>query len=121
MRAREQVAAALANGLPTNYRVIDHSDSLDRIEAREVVVMVYQNRLRPHLSSDRRMVDLDVWVLVPHLDPGPADDAADDALDVVTGALDAVPFATWTEAERGVFSESFHGYKITVTATTTKG
>lgn len=120
MSARKQLATALVVHLaPSVYRVIDHQDSVDQIAPTERVVIVYQARVAPTGGIGVREVSLEVWVLVPAADPALADDQLEASLEDILAALDTVTWAHWTDAERGVYADAFHGYRITVTARTT--
>lgn len=122
MSVRTDLAAALAAGLPTTtgptgYRVIGYQRAPDRVDQR--TVMVWQDTITPHgIGSDLLIVSLTVWVLTPRLDPETADDDLDAALLDVLAVLHPLDAFTWGPAERGVFAETAHGYKLTVTAAT---
>lgn len=118
MSARTDLVEALV--LPKEYRVIGYQTSLDRIEVGAVVVMVYRDSVRPATQHQATTSEMSVWAITPRLNPGTADDDLDDALDVVIAALDAIPGVLWTDAERGVWADVYHGYKITLTLTTSK-
>ena len=55
-------------------------------------------------------------MVVPQEDPDKADDALDDGLEDVLGALRALDWVDWVECQRGVLNDTAHGYNITVNA-----
>lgn len=118
MSVRTEVAAALV--LPNQYRVIPFQAGLDRIEVGKVVVILYRATVRPAPQHQAIVNELEAWVLIPKVKPGDADEALDDALDVVLAAIDTAPGLLWTDAERGVWDDTYPGYKITLTVTTSK-
>lgn len=59
-----------------------------------------------------RSMTFDVWVTTPKVEPGPADVEVDDTLGRVLDALDTLPRSTWTTAERGVWQETYPGYRV---------
>lgn len=121
MSVRAALAAHLDEHLPSLFRVIPYATSLDRIEAKRVVVMVYRETVAQAPQFDRLVNTMRVWVLDPRVKPGEVDDSLDDSLDVVLAALDASALTTWTEATRGVWGdEQFHGYSITCEVHTSK-
>jgi hypothetical protein len=117
---RARVAAMLAEALPAPaWRVIDHDDTVDRIATREAVLIVYRSRTVPANFGDRRN-ELTVRLLVPNLAPGKSDDALDERLDDLLDAVEANPYLDWSEAERGVFDETWPAYAVTLSILTQK-
>lgn len=120
---RADLADALKPLLPTRWRIIPYADSLDRIDTRRPVLMLYRERITPTGAGTFHHIDnhMTLWLLTPRLNPGPADDALDKAADQLIAAVDALPWCTWDAAERGVWGDqAFAGYKLTLTATTEK-
>ena len=114
MTVRALLAAALTAELPATWRVIAWADSLDRVDPNRPVVMLYRNRVTPtNAGFKTREHEITVWLLEPRANPGAADDALDANLDRLLEAVDTIPGVRWTEAERGVWAEAFHGYKLT--------
>lgn len=115
MSARTQLAADLKTGLPT-YPVVAYDPTLDVV--RKPTLMLWQDYLtRPErLALSAVQVNLILWVLVGIEDPAKADDALDTALEDVLFALEPIAWVQWEKAERGIFAERFHGYKVTLTA-----
>lgn len=120
MSIRTDVLAALALP-PSRFRCLPNATPPDRIEVGKIVVMVYRTALEPAPQHGVRVNALDLWLLTPKesLAPDGADDDLDDALDQVLAAIDAAPQLTWSTAERGVWEDSAHGYKITLSIPTT--
>lgn len=123
--ARTVLAEALAEGLPETYtdpsgraltyRVTGFQRQLDRVDSR--TLMVWQDRLTPQgIGTDRAAVTLTVWVLTPFDTSPAADDDLDDALLDVLNVLHGRRDFVWTDAERGVLADTWHGYKLTVRA-----
>lgn len=118
MTVRSEIADAL--DLPDTYRVIDYQTGLDRIEVGQVVVMLYRETVRPAPQHQALDNELSAWVLIPNQRAGTSDDVLDDALDVVLDAIDRVEPVLWTTAERGVWGDTYPGYRITLNAITSK-
>lgn len=121
MTVRSDLAAALADVLPDNYRLVPYAKSLDRVDKGRPVVMVYRASVAPSPTAfqalDNEMI---VWIIHPELNPGEVDDALDDSLDVVLAALDLTRLTTWSRAERTAFDETFPGYRVTCQTTSSK-
>lgn len=115
MSASAKLAVDLRPRL-TGFRVIGYNPDLDAVTGR--VVMVYTESIRrpERFGLNHLEVNLTLWVLVGYEDPKAADDALDKALEDVLGALQHVAWVNWTDAERGVFANRFHGYKVNLTA-----
>ena len=114
MSLRTEVVAALKRELPTSYAVTGLR-TMDSVTKK--TLLVYQESVQPvALFEPRVTARLAVWILVPQTQPGPADDALDDALTDVLGVIHGMGQVAWESAERGVLEESWHGYKVTVVA-----
>lgn len=115
MSARTQLAAELTAALPT-FRVTGFNDQLDAV-ARPTV-MLWQSSLArlEQIAHDRLRVNLDLWVLTGRENPDTADDELDESLEAVIAALLPLTWVDWTNAQRGIWQEKFHGYNLTVTA-----
>jgi len=111
---RSDVADHLRARLP-GFKVLAYQYEMDN--STMPVVMVHRSRINPH--PDRHVLwenTLTVKVLSPQMVGEAAEDAADDALRAVLGALQDLPEVQWTEAERATFA-NFIGYDVTVTFT----
>lgn len=120
MSVRSDLAAALADVLPNNYRVVPYAKSLDRVEKGKPVVMVYRSVVEPASTFGHLTNEMAVWVIHPELNPGAVDDVLDDSLDVVLAALDLTRLTTWSRAERDRFDDAFPAYRVTCETTSTK-
>ena len=59
-----------------------------------------------------RTVKLDLWIATGKTDPRPADVEVDAVLGRVLDALDVLPRGSWTTAERGVWQDTYPGYRV---------
>lgn len=122
MQIRKALAAALKPALPKGWRVIAHPEV--PANPRGPVVVMRSSTVAKHPGAPRlyRTQGLTLGLLVPELDPAKAEDALDDAIDVLIDALEAVAFPglLWSEATRVKFDDRFHGYDVAVTITTEK-
>jgi len=111
--AREQLAAALRAALPARWNVIELGREPDSITRPTVVL--YRSTFKPSAEAPKAQLDttFSVWVLIA---PDGRDNDLDDRADTVTGAIDDIPWAAWTEATRGAHRGVYPGYEITVTA-----
>lgn len=119
MTVRSDVLALL--DLPASrFVTTDTARTPDRIASGKVHVLVYRSRVEPAPQHALRNNELELWLLTPkqELVKGGADDDLDAALDVVLSAIDAADPLLWTVAERGVWSEEWHGYKIDLSVQT---
>lgn len=112
MRARQEFVNAL--DLPANWEVIPFARSVDRIDTKAIMLMVWVVSIKPSPQFQAYEVELAVMVLVPKQDPGESDDQLDDALSVLISAVDKLPFANWSDASRGVMSDTWHNYQMAV-------
>ncbi len=114
MSLRTDVVQALKSALGSRY-AITGLRTVDVVTKR--ALLVYQESLTPtEAFAPTVRAQLAVWILVPQEKPDAADDALDEALEDVLGVVHPMQSLTWTSAERGVFQESWHGYKLTVVA-----
>lgn len=115
MSARTELSTALKSALP-GFRVIGLNTQLDAVT--KPTVMVWQSLIRrpDDFGLNRLLVTLDAWVLVGQENSGTADNALDKALEKFLGALQPITWVEWTQAERGIFADAFHGYKVTLNA-----
>ena len=112
MSARAALVELLATELDTAAYKITGSDP-DTVRKRTVIV--WTSALTPQgIGSTRIEADLVVWVLVPE-ETNP-EDALDEAiLDLVAAMYGASAFAL-RRAERGVYRDTWHGWRCEVTA-----
>lgn len=120
MTVRSDILAMLA--LPPNRFVTgDTARTPENIPTGKVHVLIYRSTVTQAPQHGMRFNEVELWILTPklNLEPGGADDDLDSALDVVLDAIDAVQQLTWTTAERTVWDEMLHGYKISLSVPTT--
>lgn len=122
--ARAELVAALEAGLPLDdagepvYRVLGYARSLDAMPKPTVLAWADTLTRGPGLKGRNLVaVDYRVWALVAGEDAATVDDDLDPALDAVLDAIAGVQFIDWTTAERGIFDDHWHGWRITCRAT----
>jgi predicted RNase H-like nuclease len=109
------LAEALRKALPT-YRVTGYVDQPDAVT--RPTVMLWQSAMErlEQIDLDRVRVTLELWILTGRENPERADDDLDDALEAVLVALQPLSWVAWTQAERGIYAENYHGYRLTAFA-----
>lgn len=117
MNSRIELATALEAKLPKRYKLIDHPQQLEKIEAGRPVVMVIRTDIRPAPNAGTYVSEFSLWVIEPKTIK-PEDDL-DDALDAVLLALDEYAFVTWSRAERSTYLDH-PAYRIEATVLTKK-
>lgn len=117
MSVRSELAAALKPLLPASIKIIDVPRSIDGIEARRPVVMLYrESRAKAPNAIGDYFDTFALYVVTPGVDTRRSEDALDDALDAVIIALDDIKWVQWTSAERSLFGDNqAPAYKITLT------
>lgn len=122
MSVRSDLANALKPLLPARTKIIDTPRSIDGLEAKTPVVMVYRESLgkAPNAIGDY-FNTFALWIISPGVDPVRAENALDDLLDEVVVALDQISWLNWTTAERSVFGDAqAPAYKVNLTVVTNK-
>lgn len=122
MSVRTQLADALRGVLPANMKIIDVPRSIDGMETRRPVVLLYRERMTkaPNAIGDY-FNEIALWVISPNIDPKRGEELLDDSLDDVIVALDSINWVNWSLAERSVFGDAqAPAYKITVTLVSNK-
>lgn len=117
MSARTLIADHLAAVLPAAYRIQPFPAEPDRVT--DVTVMVWRENVTRGPVKGARANEVAIWVLTGHEDPRNAEDALDTALDTVLAALDELDTSSWESAERAVYAEKWHGYRVTIPIATT--
>lgn len=115
MSARSELAATLRTALPT-WQVTGYPTVPDAVTRPTVMVWTQSMVPAEQINRDRLVVTLTLWVLTGRQDPATADDELDARLEDVLAVLHPLKWLAWTDAERGVLAETFHGYQITATA-----
>lgn len=119
MGIRAEFADAIRAQLPEGPEVIDHARALDAIT--DPVVMLERTTVaKPANAMAGYLATFTVHVISPVIGRDTADDALDDALDVVLLALDGISFCHWDTATRSVFLESYPSFQVNVQTITTK-
>lgn len=120
MHVRTEIANALEAALPDTWTVLDSAQRVDDIEPDQVIVVVYTAAVRPGPALGLRANEVHLWLLDGQQEAGDVDDALDDNLDVLLAQLDRLPLLEWTDAERLLFLDRFHAYKVTTNVNTSK-
>jgi hypothetical protein len=117
MSVRSELAAALKPLLPATVKIIDVPRSIDGMEAKRPVVLLYrESRAKAPNAMGDYFDTFALYVVTPGVDVRRSEDALDDALDSVVDALDQITWLNWSIAERSLFGENqAPAYKITLT------
>lgn len=117
MSVRSELAAALKPLLPATVKIIDVPRSIDGMEAkRPVIVLFRESRAKAPNAMGDYFDTFALYVVTPGVDVRRSEDALDDTLDSVIDALDQIKWLNWSTAERSLFGESqAPAYKITLT------
>lgn len=121
--ARAELVAALKAGLPLDdagepvYRVLGYARSLDAMPKPTVLAWANTLTRGPALKAGLVSVEYRVWALVDGEDPATVDDVLDPVLDDVLDVIAGIQFIDWTTAERGIYDDHWHGWRITAAAT----
>lgn len=113
MTARTDLIADLKRHLPRGSKVIGYEP--DSVTEPTHLVFLESITRPDQLGLHRLQIDFGIWLLVGSENPEKASDQADDALMELLGALQGIDQLWWSSAERGVYDEKWHGYKLTVT------
>lgn len=118
---RQQLADALTAALPTwrgkAWNVVELGREPDTITRPTVVL--YRTDFKPLPAAPRAQYEqtLDVWVVIA---PDGSDTTLDEWVDTLVGAIEDIPWATWTTASRDALRGLLPGYRVEVTANTEK-
>lgn len=117
MSVRSELAAALKPLLPASMKIIDVPRSIDGIEAKRPVIVLYrESRAKAPNAMGDYFDTFALYVITPGVDVRRSEDALDDSLDAVVDALDAIKWVNWSIAERSLFGDNqAPAYKITLT------
>lgn len=117
MSVRSELAAALKPLLPASIKIIDVPRSIDGIEAKRPVIMLYrESRAKAPNAIGDYFDTFALYVITPGVDTRRSEDALDNTLDQVVDALDQIKWLNWSIAERSVFGDNqAPAYKITLT------
>jgi len=122
MSVRSDLADALRPLLPTTYKIVDVPRSLDGLEAKRPVVLLYRESREKAPNAIGDYFDtFSLYIVNPIVDVRRGEDALDNALDEVVAALDDISWLNWTSAERSLFGDAMApAYKITLTIAVNK-
>ncbi len=117
MSVRSELAAALKPLLPATVKIIDVPRSIDGMEAkRPVIVLFRESRAKAPNAIGDYFDTFSLYVVTPGVDVRRSEDALDDTLDSVIDALDQIKWLNWSTAERSLFGDNqAPAYKITLT------
>lgn len=117
MSVRSELAAALKPLLPASMKIIDVPRSIDGIEAKRPVIVLYrESRAKAPNAMGDYFDTFALYVITPGVDVRRSEDALDDSLDAVVDALDQIKWLNWSVAERSLFGDNqAPAYKITLT------
>ena len=117
MSVRSELAAALKPLLPATVKIIDVPRSIDGMEAkRPVIVLFRESRAKAPNAMGDYFDTFSLYVVTPGVDVRRSEDALDDTLDSVIDALDQIKWLNWSTAERSLFGDNqAPAYKITLT------
>ena len=117
MSVRSELAALLKPLLPASIKIIDVPRSIDGIEAKRPVVMLFrESRAKAPNALGDYLDTFTMYVVTPGIDTRRSEDALDDTLDQVIEALDTITWLNWSNAERSIFGDNqAPAYKITLT------
>ena len=117
MSVRSELAAALKPLLPTTIKIIDVPRSIDGMEAKRPVVLLFrESRAKAPNAMGDYFDTFALYVITPGVDTRRSEDALDNALDQVIDALDQIQWLNWSIAERSIFGDNqAPAYKITLT------
>ncbi|GAB2474400.1 hypothetical protein [Xylanimonas ulmi] len=115
MNVRTQLSNDLKAAL-SGFRVVGYNTQID--PPTKPTVMLWASQMVKGETLKRPMVTVtfDIWVLVGQENTGAADNALDAALEKVLAALQPLGWVDWTTAERGIFADALHGWRVTATA-----
>lgn len=122
MSIRSDLAALLKPLLPSTVKIIDVPRSVDGVEAKRPVVLLYRESREKQANAIGDYNDtFTMWVVSPQVDVRRAEDGLDDLLDDVLLALDTITWLNWSRAERALFGEQqAPAYKINLSVIVNK-
>ena len=117
MSVRSELAAALKPLLPATVKIIDVPRSIDGMESKRPVVLLYrESRSKAPNAMGDYFDTFALYVVTPGVDVSRSEDALDNTLDQVIDALDQITWLQWTSADRSLFGDNqAPAYKITLT------
>jgi hypothetical protein len=118
---RQTIADALVAGLDERYAVYGYPRNPDTITGTTRPVCVWLDTIDRGVTFQRVALAAVVWVLTGRTDETDAtENELEDALSDVLGVLDDATAAgqvfVWKKATRGVLEDTWHGYRVEVSA-----
>lgn len=115
MSARNALHAALKAALPA-WQIVS-GRQLDSVRKPGAILLAPVKKAKvPTLGLGWFTETVDLWVLSPAETAAVEDDLDALLLDVLE-ALEPLEWASWDQAERLVLEDTYHGYKLTISAT----
>lgn len=112
MNGRKQLHQALTAALP-GWQIVSDARQLDSVRRPGACVLWTEKLSRPaKLGLDWAQDEITLWVLTASDKPADIEDDLDDLLLSVLEVLEPLESFGWTEAERGVLAEQFHGWRV---------
>lgn len=110
---RSILAAAFREQL-TGWQVVSDARQLDSVRNPGAAVVWTQRRKRAVLNGFEMLTDeVVIWVLTSATKPEEIESSLDGLLLEALEVLEGLPEFTWDQAERGVLSERFDGWRLT--------
>lgn len=111
---RTILAAALREQL-TGWQVVSDARQLDSVRNPGAAVVWTQMRKRMELNGFEMLTDeVVVWILTAATKPEDIESSLDVLLLEALEVLEGLPEFSWDQAERGVLSEKFDGWRLSV-------
>ena len=115
MSGRSILAVQLAQALP-DWQIVSDARQIDTVQRPGACILWTEKVTRPaKLGLDYMQDEITLWVLTPVDRPQDIENSLDDLLLAVFEALETLEQFAWTEAERGVLAEKFHGWRVPIT------
>ena len=121
MSARHDLINLLIPVLPDEWDLYPYPATVDAIEVGTTVLLVDTYAEQPEPVRGMRTHTIGLALVVPYVSSPEADDALDEAWEVLRGALHDLSGANlihWTEATRGTFTSTYPALTIPVTMRT---
>jgi hypothetical protein len=124
MAAAENINVASVRGfvidsikphVPKTWKLFEYGGNLDALAKQPVLRLILKSISRePAAPLSKRSVTFDLELIEPNVDPQTREDALDQKLLDLLGAIDGLPSISWITAERGVIDNSNIGFTISL-------
>lgn len=114
MSVRTELQQAIEAGL-TNVKVVATLANLGELDPTYTgVVQVIRTDVTPSTQQPQGAYinTFEVWLIDPHTDPEVVEDTLDALLDALLELFDDIGWLTWGKAERSMYSDSYHAWKL---------